>query len=223
MKLTAWVIAATLGCCIVSAARADKAPTTSMPLNLKTEQGSDFFTFFHLAEAGVPTALGASQAWHSFRPSGPAFHDLVEIDVLADADGTIGVASLGLDRSFIDDPRNGIFARDIVKSFLAWTDRKPSPQLSGLIANLADLSSSGGPVIIMRGTAPPPPPPDATGGYGVYLGHDQRADFADGNISLAFTNFPGALPAKGMFQAVAGQDRPGRGWLRIDVRFGNER
>lgn len=219
MKLRAWVIAAALGCCIVCAARADN-PTTSMPLHLKTEQGSDFFTFFHLAEVGVPTAVGASQAWHSFRPSGPAFHDLVELDVLAAADGTIGAASLGLDRSFIDDPRNGIFARDIVKSFLTWTDRKPSPQLSSLIANLADLSSSGGTVIIMQGTAPTPRPPDATGGYGVYLGRDRHAAFADDGIRLAFTNFPGALPAKGMFQAVAGPDEPGRKWLRIDVRFG---
>lgn len=222
MKLRAWVIAAALGCCIVCAARADN-PTTSMPLHLKTEQGSDFFTFFHLAEVGVPTTVGASQAWHSFRPSGPAFHDLVELDVLAAADGTIGAASLGLDRSFIDDPRNGIFARDIVKSFLAWTDRKPSPPLSGLISNLADLSSSGGSVIIMRGPAPPPPPPDATGGYGVYLGHNQHADFADDGMRLAFTNFPGTLPSEGMVQAVAAQDQTKPGWLRIDVRFGNER
>ena len=42
------IIAATLASSPL-AARADEAPMASPPLNLKTEQGSDFFTFFHLA------------------------------------------------------------------------------------------------------------------------------------------------------------------------------
>jgi len=191
----------------------------SPPLNLKAEQGSDFFTFFHLSEAGVP-ANAAPSAWHAFRPSGPAFHDLVELDVLTSPDGTIGAAYLGLDRAFVDDPQNGVFARDIVKSFLAWMDRKPSPRLGSLIANLADLSNSGT-VILMRGAPPAPPPPDGTGTYGVYLGRDQSARFSDDAIELALTNFPGKLPREGLFQAVAGQERPtpGPAWLRIDVRF----
>lgn len=221
MKPT-WLIAATLGLCVVlcPAADADNGPA-SMPLNLKAEQGSDFFTFFHLAEAGAPIVIGASQAWHSFRPSGPAFHDLVELDVLAKADGTIGAASLGVDRSFIDDPNNGIFARDLVKSFLAWTDRTPSVQLKDLIANIADLSGARR-TIFIRGDPPPPPPLDATGAYDVYRGRSQRAAFTDNSLSFTFANFPGALPSQGMFQALAGQDqtKPGRGWLRLDVRFG---
>lgn len=223
MKLTARIIAAALAYCLASplAARVDKAPMASMPRNLKAEQDSDFFTFFHLSEVGVPAA-DTARAWHAFRPSGPAFHDLVELDVFTSPDGTIGATYLGLDRAFVDDSRNGVFARDIVKSFLAWIDRKPSPRLGSLIANLSDFSNSRGTVILMRGPAPPPPPPDGTGTYGVYLGRDQSAKFTDDAIDLAFTNFPGKLPRQGIFQAVAAsQDRtkPGPAWLRIDVRF----
>jgi hypothetical protein len=226
MKLTMWwFIAAALVPCILarSAASADTAAeVTSMPLNLQTERGSDFFTFFHLTEVGNPTMLGASQAWHSFRPSGQALHDLAELDVLVGSDGAISAAVLGLDRSFIDDSRNGVFARDIAKSFLIWAIRKPLPQINSLIANLGDLSGGSGTVIIMRGPAPERPPPDLTGGYGVYLGRNQHASFTNGRAIVAFTNFPGSLPSQGMFLVVPGQTQttPAAGWLRIDVRFG---
>jgi hypothetical protein len=217
-------IAATLASCIFAlpAACADNAAAqVTMPLNLQTEQGSEFFSWFHLAPVGTPTTVGGSQAWHGFRPTGSAFQALVEVDVLSEADGKIEAASLGLDRSFIDDPRNAVFARDIAKSFLAWAIRKPSPQISALIANLADLSSAGG-TIIMRGPAPQPPPPDTTGGYRVYLGREPRASFAGDDTRLAFANFPGTLPTERMFDAGGDQgSKPagGSGWLRIDVRF----
>lgn len=221
MKLAAWIIRTLIFCIALDAPlrAASAAPTMPTPLNLKIEQNSDFFRFFHLVEVGAPTPLGASQAWHSFRPDGLAFHALVELDVLANGDGTIGAASFGIDRSFIDDPRNGVFARDIVKSFLIWTDRSPSDELKSLISNLADLSHSGT-MIIMRGAAPPSPPPDATGAYAVYLGHSQRAAFTDNGISFTVSNFPGALPAHGMFEPVTAQDQTKPDWLRLDVRFG---
>src|SRR5579863_1014286 len=101
MKRPAWIIGTALICCIVPALHSESAAlATSMTLNLKTERGSDFFTFFHLTETGAPLASVTSPARHSFRPSGPAFHDLVELDVLAKPDGSIDAASLGMDRSF---------------------------------------------------------------------------------------------------------------------------
>jgi hypothetical protein len=108
-------------------------------------------------------AAAGAQTWQSFRSSGPSFHSLVEVDVLTDQDGTIRAARIGLDRSFINDPGSGVFARDIAKSFLGWSVRDPSPQIASLIANLADLSGAGA-TVIMRGSATPPPP-DKTGLY----------------------------------------------------------
>ena len=209
-KLARWRLVALFAAVIFAGS------AVAAPLNLQTEQQSDFFTFFHLTPAGAPSAIAGGQAWHSFRPSGPAFHDLVEVDILAGADGAISAARIAVDRSFIDSPSNGVFARDIAKSFLSWSIRNPSPQIANLIANLADLSGTGG-TVIMRGT-PSPPPPDATGLYNVYLGHAPRATLTDGGVTLAFTNFPGTLPADRAFAAEtapAGGDKAG--WLRIDV------
>ena len=181
-KFAAWFVAVTLASGIL------EFPAMGARLNLQSELGSDLFSFFHLVPVGTPTAVGGSQAWHSFRPSGPDFHDLVEVDILAGADSTISMASIGLDRSFISDPRNAVFARDIAKSFLAWAVRNPSPQISNLIANLADLSGAGR-TIIARGPAPPPPPPDTTGAYGVFLGREQRASIADTGVTLNLYEF----------------------------------
>jgi len=190
----------------------------SDPLNLQNELKSDFFGFFHLELAGDPIAVAGGQTWHGFRPSGPAFHDLVEVDVLTDSSGVIAAASLGIARSFIKDARDAVFARDIAKSFLAWTIRNPSPQIDNLIANVANLSGSGAPVI-MRGPAAPPPPRDTTGLYAVYFGNSLGATITDGGITLTFTNFPGALPAERIFDAAPATTTAGAGWLRIDVRL----
>lgn len=186
-----------------------------MSLNLDTEQGSDFFTFFHLGPVGSPTAVAGSQAWHSFRPSGSAFQKLVALDVLTTANESIVAAYLGLDRSFIDDSRNGIFARDIAKSFLSWAVPKPSPQIANLIANLANLAAART-IVIMRGPAPPPPPADTSGAYNVFLGRQPRAGLSDGGLTLALTNFQGTLPSERAFETPA---ETGSGWLRIEVRY----
>jgi hypothetical protein len=195
----------------------------SAPFDLQSQLTSDFFNFFHLTPQGEAITVAGGgplhgQTWHSFRPSGPAFHAAVEVDVLTGSDGVIGAASLGLDRSFIDDPRNGAFARDVAKSFLEWAIRNPSREIRALIANVADLSGSQAPVI-MRGPAPPRPTPDVTNLYPVYLGHAPGRTIANGGITLAFTNFSGAFPPARIFDAEspAATAANGARWLRIDV------
>jgi hypothetical protein len=213
---TSFLAAALVNCIFNSSAM-------SAPLILQNELGSDFFRFFHLESTGT-TASGA-QTWHSFRPSGPTFHALVEVDVLAGADGAISAASIGLERSFINDSRNVVFARDIAKSFLAWTIRSPSPPTGNLIANIADLSRAGG-TIILREPHARPPPPDTTGAYAVYLGRVQRASIADAGLTLTFTNFPGTLPSARIFAADTASPQGagnGAGWLCIDVAYGHAR
>jgi hypothetical protein len=214
-KLATWLFAATFVTSLFTRC------AVAEPLNLQNELKSDFFSFFHLAPAGDPIAVANGQTWHSFRPSGPAFHALVEVDVLTDSTGAIAAASLGIARSFIKDARNGVFARDIAKSFLSWAIRNPSPQVGNLIANVADFSRSGT-TVIMRGSPPAPPPADSTGLFAVFRGNAAGATITDGGITLTFTNFSGALPAARIFDATAAPAAAGdeaAGWLRIDVRL----
>ncbi len=46
------------------------------------------------------------------------FRELVVLQVAADADGRTDWLSLRVARSFVDDPRDGVFARDLVASFI---------------------------------------------------------------------------------------------------------
>lgn len=80
----------------------------------EAEKTSDFFTFFHLTPTGPADARGVT----AFRPSGPDFQALVLVTTTTDKAGRITAISLTIRRSFIDDPANGVFARDIAKSFL---------------------------------------------------------------------------------------------------------
>jgi hypothetical protein len=77
---------------------------------------TDFYGWFHfgqLADSHVDD--GATTMTH--RTTG-GFRDLVTLTVATGADGLIDLLSLRVARSFIDDPRDGIFALDVVASFI---------------------------------------------------------------------------------------------------------
>jgi hypothetical protein len=77
---------------------------------------TDFYGFFHLEEVTKTSpANGGTMASH--RNSGP-FRELVVLQVAADADNQLDWLALRVVRSFVDDPREGVFARDVVASFI---------------------------------------------------------------------------------------------------------
>ena len=87
---------------------------------LDQERKGHFFSWFHLDPVGDPVPASSGRTWHCFRPDGEAFRACVEFDVLIDQSGRILESRLGLDRAFADNPRNGVFARDLAKSYLQW-------------------------------------------------------------------------------------------------------
>jgi hypothetical protein len=139
-------------------------------------QGSDFFNFFHLAPTGPANAQGVID----FRPSGSQFDQLVDVTVTVDGSDRITAMSLTLTRSFIDDPANGPFARDIAKSFLqAAPPPADAQQVSGLTN---DINRAGGPAAA-PGYVPQTP------AYAVFAGASQ-APVAVGLASTAFAMAP---------------------------------
>jgi len=77
---------------------------------------TDFYGFFHFAEATqVATDDGGTTA--SYRTCG-GFRELVVLQVAADAGGLTDWLSLQVARTFVDDPQNGVFARDVIASFI---------------------------------------------------------------------------------------------------------
>jgi hypothetical protein len=79
---------------------------------------SDYFQFFNLEPTG-----GAQPSANetSFKPIGSDFRQLVTIYVETDSKQLISGLRVVIARSFIDDPKNGVFARDLIKSTLLAT------------------------------------------------------------------------------------------------------
>lgn len=75
---------------------------------------TDFFQWFKLEPTSRPDVHTTC-----FQPSGPSFHELVAVIARTDAEDRITAISLVIARSFVEDPKQGMFAADIGKSFLA--------------------------------------------------------------------------------------------------------
>jgi hypothetical protein len=185
---------------------------------LDESRRSDFFKWFHLEPSCTPASAESGRAWHCFRPSGPAFRPLVELDLLVTAPGEIATAVLGIDRAFIDGDQ-ALFAADIAKSFLGWAvPLSARGRMQRLIANIADPAAYGGNVLVGRNYRKPPP--DDTGGYEVFRGRaDAKAIDAPG-VAVSLVNVAGKLPAQlyGAPAQAAPDASAGPRWLRIEVR-----
>jgi hypothetical protein len=156
---------------------------------LADEREGEFFTWFHLQERDAPAPEPGGRMRHCFHPSGPAFQEFVKLDLVVARDDAIVAAQLALDRDFVEDARNGPFARDIAKSFLLWALRhEPGPAARPLIANIANPAAAGTPVIAHTGTMPGPPSADSSGGSDVFLGQRLAAKLALAGASVALRN-----------------------------------
>ena len=102
---------------------------------LEQARKTEFFRWFHLEETGR-TAAEAGTVVH-FKPSAEKFRKLVTLNLTVDSRERLVGAELVLSRSFIDSGRDGIFARDIAKSFLrVVTPASELGSISGLIGEI---------------------------------------------------------------------------------------
>jgi hypothetical protein len=145
---------------------------------------SGFFSWFHLEKASEPETR-SDRITVSYRPSGDKFHDVVVVEVTTRSDQAVAAMALRLDRAFIDGP-DGIFARDIAKSFLRDAlDTEDADELADLINQIEFGGVSARPVLTAR--TPPPMPSRPVLGYDTFLGGPKpfvRA-VSSGIVSLA--------------------------------------
>jgi hypothetical protein len=184
-----------------------RGPNPSIAVRkLEQELSGPFFSWFHFDPLGEPAPTGSGRAWNCFRPNGQAFRAFVELDVLVDQSGRILESCLGLDRAFLDHPRDGVFARDLAKSYLQWGLREAAnAQARGLIDNIANPAAGGARVLMHARSMPPAPAEDTTGGYLVYLGKRTAVEVIVGNSKLTMANMPEAFPSRQIYVTV---DRP---------------
>ncbi len=140
---------------------------------------SGFFNWFNLAEtARAPAGGGLTKI--VFRPTGPKFHDLALVEVTVDSKSSIVRIDLVLKRSFIENPGNGIFARDIAKSFILDAP-PPDSYLQTLADEIRYNATSSHPIIVGPGFKRPKLPEPPTAGYQTFIGRRkvERKKFAD--------------------------------------------
>ncbi|MFD0850459.1 hypothetical protein ACFQ00_19170 [Sphingosinicella xenopeptidilytica] len=161
----------------------------SRPRNLEK---SAFFKWFGMTPAG-------DSLW---RPKGEAFRDQVVLAAETDADGRLSVLTLSLARAMLDEPRQAMFGRDIVKSFLegiAGRDRHIR-QLAAEIFNRAP------PVPVLRGQAPQGVPQTPSAGFLTVMGELQAWSAELSRVRIGMTNDGGRL-------VVRAERKPLRGFL----------
>jgi hypothetical protein len=144
---------------------------TPIGTHLDTAQRSDLFKWFHLERVGQARDQNGLDRV-DFRPTGASFRPLVQLSTWLNAESRIVQLRLALARDFVNDPRQGAFARDIAKSFLrATSPRGEPPEFSDLVHEIEfGPAGKAAPVIMAASRALPPLPQTPSPGYRVYLG-----------------------------------------------------
>jgi hypothetical protein len=136
--------------------------------NLEEANQTNFFRFFNLEQTQAARIGGNTVT--SFKPSGAKFRPLVTVKVTTDAEGRIQAVEMVVLRSFIDDPQNGLFARDIAKSFLLVGLPSPRDRETTDLINEIQYQGTSTMTIIKRKVDEPKLPEKPTSGYLTYLG-----------------------------------------------------
>jgi hypothetical protein len=170
---------------------AGAAPSQESPWGSMTSfrSKSELFGFFCFESTGK-TGVDCGRTMESFKPSGPRFRELVTLYVTTDDAGTVQNLRLVVARSFIDNRSKGVFAGDLVKSFLANAVAGPGDDD---IAKLAQeirvrTMSSGGTVISAQPAPKAPEPPSAA--YMTYAGKGEKQTLRNhsGSIQVELAN-----------------------------------
>jgi len=135
---------------------------------LEQAKQTEFFRFFHLEQSQVSKSEGSTVT--AFKPTGEKFRPLVTIKVTTDGASRILALEMALARSFIDDPRDGVFARDIAKSFLQAALPAPRDWETTDLINEIQFQATSTMTIIKHPANEPKLPEKPTPGYLTYLG-----------------------------------------------------
>jgi hypothetical protein len=135
---------------------------------LEDVQETEFFRWFSLVETSREWA-GRRRSVVKFKPSGEKFHNVVTVELSLDGGGLIRGVRLLLARRFVDDAREGIYARDVTKSLLrAAVADAPTEGLKTLADEIEFRHDY--PIIVGPGYQPQPTSPEPSPGFLTYLG-----------------------------------------------------
>jgi hypothetical protein len=141
----------------------DAAGSANMGENLEQAKQANFFRFFNLGQTQA-TRVGGDTVT-AFKPSGAKFRPLITVQVTTGGQGRIKAVEMVVCRSFLDYPQNGIFARDIAKSFLLVGLPSPRDRETADLINEIESQGTSTMNIIKRAGDEPRLPEKPTPGY----------------------------------------------------------
>lgn len=143
-----------------------------------------FFRWFHLTVCSF-----ARPGCYRYQPEGDSFRERVALDVELAPGNLIGSLLLTVDRDFIDDPRWGGFAADIVASFLDAVASSEAATIAPVVAALHRLMIDRPGTIVRAGTLPPDLPlGDLAPILSAYQGYTQRCQLSLPPLSIIVEN-----------------------------------
>ena len=130
-----------------------------------------FFLWFNLEPVARPDARTTV-----YKPSGPSFRDLVTVTTRTDSADRIASIELSIARAFIEDPRKGMFAADIAKSFLGAALAAPDRiHVQHLIDTIAHGGTYATPILAAGPRGEPAPQIERDSApYLIWLGRNSR-------------------------------------------------
>lgn len=140
--------------------------------NIKQAKETDFFRWFSLTETGSAKDENGRKVV-TFRPESEKFHGLVSLDVVLHEDGTIAVVHLSLARAFVEDEIDGIFARDIAKSFIRAAIPVADESSVTAVANEIEYRHNFAVITGIAASERPQLPPQPTEGFLAFVGRQQ--------------------------------------------------
>jgi len=144
------------------------APLGELGGTVEQARKTEFFRFFHLEET-----VRQGPVVH-FKPSAEKFRSLVTLNLSLDSRQLLAGAELILSRAFVDSGSDGMFARDIAKSFL-WivTTAEERNGIAGLLAEIAQPPANLSGTLIVREGAAPRVATAPSPGYWTFLGEQK--------------------------------------------------
>ena len=130
---------------------------------------TDFYSWFHLDQTGV-MRRGDSGTTAAYRSTGQ-FRESAVLYIEAGADGWTEAMCLQVLRSFLDDAREGIFARDLIASFIreAVAGQGYEAGLAALLQTLRQPSPARRSEVVYTNSNPIPFTPRPPGDFGPAL------------------------------------------------------
>jgi hypothetical protein len=159
--------------------------------NLEAAKQSEFFRWFSFVEVESVKDAGGN-ILKSFRPEGEKFRSLVKLDVALDKQSGINTLQLFLARRFVDDNRDGIFARDIAKSFLR--SALPEPDADAVTVLAEEIEHRHNFSVLTRAPAPDTQlPSQPSTGFLAYAGEQQfyEETFSQSSLRIEQTKLEG--------------------------------